>query len=276
MIDYLKIKNIIENADAIVIGAGAGLSTSAGINYGKEGFKENFKELVEKYNMTDMYTSSFYTFDTEEEKWSYLAKHINYLYNVEAKQVYINLYKLVRDKKYFVITTNVDGQFLKASFKKTKVFEVQGSLSKIQCSVACHNKLYNDLDMVKNMLNFDEDCKIPSNLVPKCPVCKGKMEVNLRKDSYFVEDENFYNLKLEYEKFINANKEKNMVLLELGVGFNTPSIIRFPFESMSFKYDNTVLIRVNDKYASLTFRNNEKNILVKEDCGSFIKNVLER
>lgn len=276
MIDYLKIKSIIENADAIVIGAGAGLSTSAGINYGKEGFKENFKELVEKYNMTDMYTSSFYTFDTEEEKWSYLAKHINYLYNVEAKQVYINLYKLVRDKKYFVITTNVDGQFLKAGFKKTKVFEVQGSLSKIQCSVACHNKLYNDLDMVKNMLNFDEDCKIPSNLVPKCPVCKGKMEVNLRKDSYFVEDENFYNLKLEYEKFINANKEKNMVLLELGVGFNTPSIIRFPFESMSFKYDNTVLIRVNDKYASLTFRNNEKNILVKEDCGSFIKNVLER
>lgn len=123
MTDYSKIKELIQDTDAIIIGAGAGLSTSAGINYGEKDFTKLFPELVEKYHMTDMSTSSFYEFKTEEERWSYWAKHINYLYNVEAKTVYKDLYHLVKDKNYFVITTNVDGQFLKAGFKKDKVFK---------------------------------------------------------------------------------------------------------------------------------------------------------
>lgn len=190
MTDYSKIKEIINNADAIIIGAGAGLSTAAGINYGEDGFKEKFPELVERYGMTDMYSSSFYHFETEEERWSYWAKHINYLYNIEVKDIYKKLFKLLKDKNYFVITTNVDGQFLKAGFAKEKVFEVQGSLSKIQCAKACHNKLYNDLPLIKEMLDSDNNCQIPLELVPRCPVCKGKMYVNLRKNSFFVEDDN--------------------------------------------------------------------------------------
>lgn len=273
MTDYSKIKHIINDADAIIIGAGAGLSTAAGINYGEKNFKEKFPELAQKYGMTDMYTSSFYDFKTEEERWSYWAKHIDYLYNVNATQTYLNLFKLVQNKNYFVITTNVDGQFLKAGFDKDKVFEVQGSLSKIQCAKACHNKLYNNLKLVSKMLKENKDCKIPSDLVPICPVCHGPMEVNLRKDEYFVEDDYRNNHSKNYEKFINENKNKKLVLLELGVGFNTPSIIRFPFEQMTSNFKNTTLIRINDKYINTTFDLKDKAILINDDCNNVINNI---
>ena len=274
MSDYLKIKEMINKSDAIIIGAGAGLSTSAGIDYGPKNFKKNFPELVLKYRMTDMYTSSFYQFQTEEERWSYWAKHINYLYNVDAKEVCMKLYELLKDKNCFVITTNVDGQFLKAGFAEDKVFEVQGSLSKIQCSVGCHNKLYDDLDLVKEMIKKDHDCKVPTELVPICPVCHEKMEVNLRKDAFFVEDEHWDKLNDNYENFIKQNKNKKLLLIELGVGFNTPSIIRFPFENMTLKFKDTTLIRVNDKYSDLVYEIQDKSILINDDCANFISELL--
>ena len=271
--DYSKIKKLIAEADAILIGAGAGISTSAGIDYGSASFKENFSELVTKYGMTDMYTSSFYEFNTEEERWSYWAKHINHIYNADVKAGYKNLYDLVKDKNYFVITTNVDGQFLKAGFAKDKVFEVQGSLSKIQCSVGCHNKLYDDLEMVDKMFKADKDCKVPSDLVPICPRCGEDMEVNLRKDAFFVEDANWHNLNKNYEKFINTNKDKKLLLIELGVGFNTPVIIRFPFEKMAHDFKNTTQIRINNKYSDVVFELKDKSILVSGDCKQFIDNL---
>ena len=221
-----------------------------------------------------MYTSSFYQFQTEEERWSYWAKHINYLYNVDAKEVCMKLYELLKDKNYFVITTNVDGQFLKAGFAEDKVFEVQGSLSKIQCSVGCHNKLYDDLDLVKEMIKKDHDCKVPTELVPICPVCHEKMEVNLRKDAFFVEDEHWDKLNDNYENFIKQNKNKKLLLIELGVGFNTPSIIRFPFENMTLKFKDTTLIRVNDKYSDLVYEIQDKSILINDDCANFISELL--
>ncbi len=276
MIDYSNIKKLIHEADAIVIGAGAGLSTSAGLDYGEKNFKEHFPELVEKYHMTDMYTSSFYPFKTEEEKWSYWAKHIDYLYNVEAKETYQKLYHLVKDKNYFVITTNVDGQFLKAGFDPHKVFEVQGSLAKIQCAVACHQKCYDDLPLVKEMLQKDKNCQIPTSLVPKCPRCQENMEVNLRKDAYFVEDDHWHELNQSYERFLNDNKEKNLLLIELGVGFNTPSIIRFPFEKMASAWEKTHLIRINEKNIDPVLEITEKSLLIKEDCHQWITKILEQ
>ena len=273
MTDYSKIRKLINNADAIIIGAGAGLSTSAGINYGEKDFPKLFTELVKKYHMTDMYTSSFYEFKSEEERWSYWAKHINYLYNIEATDTYKDLYSLVRNKNYFVITTNVDGQFLKAGFKKDKVFEVQGSLSKIQCSRACHNKLYNNLNMVDKMLKEEHNCKIPSNLVPYCPNCGETMDVNLRKNEYFVEDDIWYQKNKNYQEFINKNKDKNLLLIELGVGFNTPSIIKFPFEQMVLKFPNTNLLRVNNKYSTTIYEVKDKAIFIKEDCNQFIEKI---
>lgn len=205
-----------------------------------------------------------------EQERAYLLRR-EYLYNVPATDLYKKLYKLVAHKNYFVITTNVDGQFLKAGFDPEKVFEIQGTLSKIQCSLACHNKLYDDLELVKEMLKEDKNCKIPSNLVPKCPRCKEKMEVNLRKDAFFVEDEHWHKLQNNYEKFTNLYKDKKLVLWELGVGFNTPGIIRFPFEDMTRRFDNTTLIRVNDQFVDLSLLIQDKAILLKKDCKDVIQ-----
>ncbi len=250
--NYSTIKEKINWADAVVIWAGAGLSTSAWIEYWEKNFKESFPELVENYWFTDMYTSSFYEFKTEEERWSYWAKHINYLCTwVEAKQLYKNLYEIFKDKNYYIISTNVDEQFIKAWFDSDKVFQIQGSLSKIQCSRACHNKLYDDTALVKEMLEKNEWIKVPTELVPYCPNCWEKMEINLRKDQYFIQDNNWYKHNESYNKFIVNNKDKNIVFLELWVWYNTPWIIRYPFENYTYHFSNAYLIRNNYDYAEV-------------------------
>ena len=272
---YLKIKEKIKESDCIVIGAGAGLSTSAVVNYGTKDFAKLFPELVSKYGFTDMYTSSFYDFDTEEERWSYWAKHINYLcIGRDAENVYKDLFELVKDKDYFVLTTNVDRQFLKAGFDKEKVFEVQGALTKIQCARACHNKLYDNTETIKEMLKENKNCRIPSRLVPKCPICGGNMEVNLRKDNFFVEDDYWHEREKSFEKFINDNKNKKILFLELGAGFNTPSIIRYPFEELTYKIKNAFLIRVNDKYAFVPNDIEDKSLEVEDDIAEVVRNMI--
>ena len=276
MTDFKYIKEKINDVDVIIIGAGAGLSTAAGVNYGTKDFDKNFPELVKHYGFTDMYTSSFYDFDTEEERWSYWAKHINYLcIGMEASDTYKNLFNLVKDKEYFVLTTNVDRQFLKAGFDSNKVFEVQGALTKIQCSRACHNKLYDDTEIIKEMLKKNKNIKIPSELVPKCPVCGETMEVNLRKDNFFVEDDYWEEHSNNYEKFVNDNKDKKILFLELGVGFNTPGIIRYPFEELTYKLPNAFLIRINDKYANVPNDIEDKAIGIQDDINKVIKGVCE-
>ena len=188
-----NIKKLIDEAEYVLIGGGAGLSSSAGIEYSGKRFEDTFKEFIEKYHFTDMYTSGFYDFKTQEEKWAYWAKHM-YINDtgMKATNLYKEILELVKNKKYFVITTNVDDQFYKAGFDKDRIFATQGSYAYIQCSCACHDKIYNATDMVKEMVENIKDCKIPSELVPKCPVCGENMEVNLRKDAYFVQDDNWY------------------------------------------------------------------------------------
>jgi NAD-dependent SIR2 family protein deacetylase len=271
---YLKINKLIEESDAIIIGAGAGLSTAAGVNYGTYKFKDNFPELYQKYGFTDMYTSSFYEFSTEEERWSYWAKHINYLcHGMKSSNTYKMLYNLVKNKNYFVITTNVDQQFLKAGFKEDKIFEVQGSLTKMQCKYACHNKLYDNTKLVKEMLTKDKDCHIPQDLVPKCPVCGKDMDINLRKNEYFVEDDYWDKHNNLYEEFIKNNKAKKILFLELGAGFNTPGIIRYPFEDLTSRLKDAYLIRINDKYAKTPVNIKDKSLSIQLDINKVIKGV---
>ena len=269
------IKKLIEQADCILIGAGAGLSTSAGINYAGEEFKKEFAPFIKKYGFTDLYTASFYEFETEEEKWAYFAKHIKFAdTGRKATPLYKNIYELVKNKSYFVITTNVDDQFEKAGFEKNKIFATQGRYSKLQCSKACHNKLYDNTELVNRMIE-ETDCnlKIPTNLVPICPVCKERMEVNLRKDAYFVQDENWYKQSKAYEDFVNNAKDKKVILLELGVGFNTPIIIRFPFEQMTMQNKNWNLVRIN-KDNVITWNDiEEKSILIQEDIANIINKL---
>lgn len=275
--NYSKIKELINDADAILIGAGAGLSSSAGIDYSKESFKKNFPELVSAYGMTDMYTSSFYDFASEEERWSYWAKHINYSFIAPGSlKAYQELHEIVAGKNYFVITTNVDGQFEKAGFDHSRVFEVQGSYGQMQCSVGCHNKLYDNTNLVKRMLKCKDNLKVDSNLVPKCPKCGENMEINIRKDAFFVEDDNWNELNANYEKFLQENSSKKMLLIELGVGFNTPGIIRFPFENLAYKYDNVTLVRINDRYCDVAFELKNQVISIKEDCSKAINKILNQ
>lgn len=271
-----KIKKLIDESDYILIGAGAGLSTSAGIEYSGKRFYDNFKDFIEKYNFTDMYTSGFYDFKTEEEKWAYWARHM-YVNDIgmEATKLYKDILKLVKNKKYFVITTNVDEQFYKAGFDKEKVFATQGSYRYIQCKNACHNKLYDATDMVKEMLKKTKDCKIPTELVPKCPVCGEKMEVNLRVDANFVQDDNWYKQDKKHGEVLDNAKDKKTLLLEFGIGFNTPGIIRFPFEQMTYKNKNWYLVRFNKDNCDTFLNIENRTIKVYNDIKDVICEILK-
>lgn len=269
-----EVKNLISKADYVLIGAGSGLSTAAGLEYFGESFEKNFKEFIEKYNFPDLYSASFYDFNTQEEKWAFFAKMI-YLnrFNKEPLKLYQEIYSLIKEKDYFVITTNVDGQFEKAGFEKERVFETQGDYAYLQCERACHNKLYYNYDLVNEWLKSTSDCKIPSNLVPKCPVCHGNMEMNLRKDANFVRDENWYKQDKRYGEFLDKSQDKNLLLLEIGVGFNTPGIIRFPFEQMVYNNINTHLVRINKDYAFASKEIENKTILFDEDTNKIVEDL---
>ena len=270
-----KVKKLIKNADYILIGAGAGLSTAAGIEYTGKRFTDNFADFIEKYHFTDMYSSGFYDFKTEEEKWAYWAKHmyINCI-GMEATKLYKDLFEIVKNKNYFVITTNVDEQFYKSGFDKEKIFAVQGSYRYIQCSHACHNNIYDATNIVTNMIHKTKECKIPTELVPFCPVCGEKMETNLRKDAYFVQDDNWYKQNEKYNEFIENTRDKKVVLLELGVGFNTPGIIRFPFEQMTYQNNNWNLIRINKDNCMKFLDIEDKYIDIESDINETIQLLL--
>lgn len=269
-----EVKKLINDVEYILIGAGAGLSTAAGIEYSGKRFTDNFEDFIKKYNFTDMYTSSFYDFKTEEEKWAYWAKHI-YVNNtgMEATELYKKLFDLIKDKNYFVITTNVDDQFYKTGFDKDKIFATQGSYRYIQCGIACHNKLYDAKDLVAKMLENTHDCKIPSELVPVCPVCGETMDVNIRKDAYFVEYKHWYKQDERYGEFLDTTKNKNVLLLELGVGFNTPGIIRIPFEQMTYKNPNWKLVRINKDDCRTFLDIEDRSILIEDDISEIVEKI---
>ena len=239
----------IRNADCVIIGAGAGASTAAGIQYGGKRFTDNFAEFIKKYGghyMTDMYAAGFYPYPSEEAKWGYWSKHaLMNRFDPPALPLYTELYDIVKNKEYFVLTTNVDHQFYKAGFDEKRIFATQGDYGKIQCQKACHPKTYDAKDLFRKMDKARRDCLIPSELVPKCPVCGGNMAMNLRCDNYFVEDEAWHEAADRYAGFLEQHKDKKVVLLELGVGFNTPIIIRFPFEKMVRENSSYSLIRLN-------------------------------
>ena len=236
----------LQEADYVLIGAGAGLSTAAGLTYSGKRFQDNFKEFIEKYGMQDMYSAGFYPFGTEEERWAYWCRH-SYVNRIEppAMPLYEQLFAMVKDKDYFVLTTNVDHQFQKAGFQNERIFATQGDYGRIQCMKGCHPKTYDAVSMFTQMNQAQKDCKISSYMVPRCPVCGGPMAMNLRCDQYFVEDEAWTQAAENYGRYLKQLKKGNVLLLELGVGFNTPSIIRFPFEKLVRENKNVNLVRLN-------------------------------
>ena len=271
----LKAKQLLRNADYIIIGAGAGLSTAAGLKYSGENFEKNYSEFIEKYHFEDLYTATFYPFKTQEEKWAFWAKVIKLNRLNTPLKLYQELLELIKNKEYFVITTNTDGQFEIAGFEKDKIFAAQGDFEFLQCKNACHYKLYDNRKMVNEWLKYTKDCKIPKDLVPKCPVCGKNMEMNLRKDGNFIQDENWYKQSKKYENYLDKIKDKNVVLLEIGVGFNTPGIIRFPFEQMVYNNLKTTLIRINKDYPQTMLEINNKTISFNEETDRIIEDLKE-
>lgn len=234
----------------MVIGAGAGLSAAAGLEYGGDRFVSNFGDFIRRYAIPDMYAAMFYPFDTEEERWAYLARHIrlNRYDNELAYPLYQQLLQIINGKDYFVITTNVDGLFKKSGFAPDRIFEVQGDYAYMQCAVGCHNGLYYNEELIREMSRQTKDCRVPSSLIPRCPVCGGRMDIHVRKDGCFVENEQWKKSFGDYRSFMKNAFDGNTLLIELGVGFNTPTIIRFPFERMAAQTDNITLVRINRDY----------------------------
>lgn len=270
-----ELRRALDRAEHVVIGAGAGLSAAAGLEYSGRRFTDNFGDFIARYGFTDMYTSSFYPFRTEEERWAYWARHIRLnRYDTPATGLYRMLLRAVREKDWFVITTNVDGQFGKADFDRDRIFAVQGDYAYLQCTEACHDRLYCNEELVHEISRNTEDCRIPSSLVPRCPVCGGPMDVNLRKDGNFVQDAHWYESHGRYRSFMQKACRGNTLLLELGVGYNTPAIIRFPFEELASQYGNITLARINRDYA-------EKQAAVRsfipfrEEMGRIISDMAE-
>ena len=268
---FQQAKQAIGNAEYIVIGGGAGLSDAAGLHYTGKRWTDNFASYIEKYGFKDLYTSSFYPFSTQEERWAYWAKHISInLYDTPATELYKDLFRLIKYEKYFVITTNADRQFVKAGFAADKVLAVQGEYGYFQCAYPCHDTLYDNEEQVKAMIAHTHDCLIPTSLVPKCPKCGGNVEVNLRGGAYFVQDKNWHDVAQSYENFVKKCEGTNVVFLELGVGFNTPGIIRYPFEQMTYQNKNATLIRLNRDYSSGAKENINRTIAFDEDMALVI------
>ncbi|MBQ3300580.1 MAG: Sir2 silent information regulator family NAD-dependent deacetylase [Eggerthellaceae bacterium] len=230
-----QLKATIDEADAIMIGAGAGLSTSAGFTYSGERFQRLFADFIAKYGLRDMYSAGFYPFPTPEEQWAYWSRHIWYNRYIDApKDTYAKLLRLVDGKDFFVLTTNVDHQFQAAGFPKDRLFYTQGDYGLWQCSEPCHDKTYDNYDTVKRMLEEQQDMRIPSELVPYCPVCGKPMAMNLRADDTFVEDDGWHAASRSYHDYVDAHREGRVLYLELGVGGNTPGIIKYPFWRLTY------------------------------------------
>ncbi|MBQ6277841.1 MAG: Sir2 silent information regulator family NAD-dependent deacetylase [Bacteroidales bacterium] len=270
-----KLKYAILNSDAIVVGAGAGLSTSAGFTYSGERFQRYFSDFIEKYGFSDMYTAGFYSFATEEEKWAYWSRHIYYNRYVPApKPVYENLLKLLKDKDYFVITTNVDHQFQKAGFDKQRLFYTQGDYGLFQCSKPCHQKTYDNEKLIIRMIAEQKNMRIPSSLVPRCPICGRKMDVNLRSDETFVEDDGWHAASKRYEDFINKHHDDKVLYLDLGCGSNTPIIFKVPFLKWTMQNINATYATINLGEAFTVEQIKDRSIVIDADVNEVFNRLL--
>ena len=245
-----RLQAALRDCDAVVIGAGAGLSTAAGFTYNGERFKKYFSDFAAKYGIKDMYSGGFYPYSSQEEHWAYWSRYIYINRYMDAtKPVYDDLLKLVDDKDYFVITTNVDHCFQKAGFDKKRLFYTQGDYGLFQCSEPCCQETFDNEGVIREMVRRQEDMKIPTELLPVCPHCGKPMTQNLRSDDKFVEDEGWHRAAERYENFLRTHAGQKILFLELGVGYNTPVIIKYPFWQMTAKNPNAIYACINQGQA---------------------------
>lgn len=281
-----KLREALYSAEAVVIGAGAGLSASAGFAYAGERFEKYFHDFAKKYHFQDMYTGGFYPYKTLEEHWAYWSRYIYINRYMDApRPVYDMLFDIVKDKDYFVLTTNVDHCFQKAGFDKARLFYTQGDYGLLQCSVPCHQSTYDNETRIRNMVKAQGFCceeglalpegvkphmTIPAKLVPYCKKCGKPMTMNLRADDTFVEDEGWRNASERYGEFLRGHANKRVLFLEVGVGFNTPGIIKYPFWQMTMKNAQAVYACINDGEAFVPKDLANRAICINGDIGACI------
>ena len=271
----IKILEKIENVDAILVGIGAGMSTSAGFEYSGARFERYFSDFKEKYGIQDMYEGGFYPFPSLEEYWAWWSRHIYYnRYDVPVGKPYSDLLKILKDKNYFILTTNVDHQMQKAGFEKARLFYTQGDYGLWQCSTPCHNKTYNNEEKVRKMIEMQKDMKIPSHLIPYCPICKEPMTMNLRSDDSFVQDDGWEQAKERYEDFLEKYKKANIMFLELGVGNNTPGIIKYPFMYMTIQNEDAIYVSINKEDFYLPKSIEDRSIHIQDDIGKILNEIV--
>lgn len=268
-----RLKKAACEAEAIVIGAGAGLSTSAGFTYSGERFDKHFADFGDKYGFKDMYSGGFYPYKTPEEMWAYWSRYIYINRYMDApKPVYDKLFELIKDKDYFIITTNVDHCFQKAGFDRERLFYTQGDYGLFQCSVPCQDVTYDNGDLIRRMYEEQKDMKIPSELIPRCPNCGKPLTMNLRSDDKFVEDEGWHKAAARYDDFICKHSGK-LLYLELGVGYNTPGIIKYPFWQMTAKNPDATYACINYDDAECPDLIKDRAILIEGDIGKVLEDL---
>lgn len=268
------LKQKIAGADAVLIGAGAGLSTAAGFTYAGERFERTFSDFIERYHFRDMYTGGFYPFPTKEEFWAYWSRYI-YInrYLDPPKPVYQKLLALVKDKDYFVLTTNVDHCFQKAGIDKQRLFYTQGDYGLFQCSTPCHRRTYDNEEVILKMVAAQKEMRIPSELVPHCPKCGEPMTMNLRSDDTFVEDFGWHEAAERYVAFVQAHQSEKLLLLELGVGSNTPGIIKYPFWRLCAQNPLSTYVCINFGEAKCPKQIEDRSIVVNADLADVLLNL---
>lgn len=270
-----RLKKALDAADAVVIGAGAGLSASAGFVYSGERFTQNFADFAAKYGFQDMYSGGFYPYPSQEELWAYWSRYI-YInrYQDAPKPVYANLLQLVQDKDYFVLTTNVDHCFQKAGFDKKRLFYTQGDYGLFQCSEPCCQETWDNEDVVRAMYAQQRDMRIPTALLPVCPHCGKPLSMNLRADDTFVEDAGWHAAAERYAQFLRTRAGQRMLFLELGVGSNTPVIIKYPFWQMTAQNPEATYACLNLSEAVSPREISHRAICLDGDIGQRLEDLL--
>ena len=269
-----RLKAALQDSDVVVIGAGSGLSTAAGFTYTGERFEQHFSDFAQKYGIRDMYSGGFYPFATPEEHWAYWSRYIYINRYMDApKPVYNDLLKLVHDKDYFVITTNVDHCFQKAGFDKKRLFYTQGDYGLFQCSEPCCHETYDNEATIREMVKRQEDMKVPTELLPSCPHCGKPLTMNLRCDDTFVEDEGWHRAAERYENFLRTRACGKILFLELGVGYNTPVIIKYPFWQMTAKNPNAIYACINQGQAVCPQEIKKQSICMDADIGQVLHSL---
>lgn len=269
-----RLADALSTCDAVLVGAGAGLSTSSGLTYGGARFHRLFGDFAERYGIRDMYSGGFYPFSTPEEQWAWWGRHIWYnRYERAVGPAYESLARLMRSRDHFVLTTNVDHCFQDAGFDKERLFYTQGDYGLWQCSLPCHRRTYDNRDVVELMVSEQHDMRVPSELVPRCPVCGRPMAMNLRADETFVEDAGWHAAAARHDAWLAAHTSGKVLYLELGVGGNTPGIIKFPFWSRVAQNKQAIYALVNMGETSVPQELDAQTITVDGDIAEALSAV---